>query len=99
MGINVNRDVKLGFSGVNLGFDNVIGTRFKSGRSPIKRVKPVASILTLVLLLIGNFALADGPNCGFLWNDSHLTLDTGHKLEVLGPLFYEQQKGPENTWA
>jgi len=42
---------------------------------------------------------ADGPHAGFLFDDFQLTLDSGHRTEVLGPLFYFQEKDTEKTWA
>ncbi len=41
----------------------------------------------------------DGHHAGFLWDSFPLTLDAGHRTEALGPFFYDQQKGPETTWA
>ncbi|HTL57681.1 MAG TPA: hypothetical protein VL361_18490 [Candidatus Limnocylindrales bacterium] len=51
------------------------------------------------LLLTAKLACGAGLNAGFLWDDSDLTLAPGHRLEVLGPLFYQQQKESEHTWA
>ena len=42
---------------------------------------------------------ADGPHAGFLYDDYKLTLDVGHRVEVLGPLFYLQERDTERTWA
>ena len=44
---------------------------------------------------VSGFDLDAGP----LWHDFELTLAPGHRLEVLGPLFYDQQKETEHTWA
>jgi hypothetical protein len=41
----------------------------------------------------------DGPHTGFLYDDFKLTLDVGHRTEVLGPLFYLQERDTERTWA
>lgn len=41
----------------------------------------------------------DPLQAGPLFDDSKLTLDSGYRTEVLGPLFYHQQKESESTWA
>jgi hypothetical protein len=41
----------------------------------------------------------DGVHAGFFFDEFPLTLDTGHRTEAVGPLFYDQQKNSEKTWA
>ncbi|HZF01492.1 MAG TPA: hypothetical protein VE344_06295 [Methylomirabilota bacterium] len=38
-------------------------------------------------------------HAGPLFDDFPLTLDIGHRTEILGPLFYHQQDNSEKTWA
>ena len=40
-----------------------------------------------------------GLNFGPLFDEFPLTLDPGWRSEAVGPLYYQQQKGPEHTWA
>jgi hypothetical protein len=41
----------------------------------------------------------DEFNSGPLYDQFPLTLDSGRRTEALGPLFYDQQKDSETTWA
>lgn len=41
----------------------------------------------------------DGFHAGPLFDEFVLTLDSGHRTEAIGPLFYDQQKDSEETWA
>jgi hypothetical protein len=41
----------------------------------------------------------DGFHAGPLYDQFPLTLDSGQRTEAVGPLFYEQQKDSEKTWA
>jgi hypothetical protein len=60
-------------------------------------------------LRIGVLILTPGVSCvSFAENDFHagllydqfpLTLDSGQRTEAIGPLFYDQQKDTEKTWA
>jgi hypothetical protein len=36
---------------------------------------------------------------GLIYDQFPLTLDVGNRTEAAGPFFYDQQKGPELTWA
>jgi hypothetical protein len=47
---------------------------------------------------IAGFA-EDEFNSGLLYDQFQLTLDTGRRTEAVGPLFYDQQKNSETTWA
>ncbi len=38
-------------------------------------------------------------HAGPLWDEFSLTLDSGHRIEALGPFFYNQQRETERTWA
>jgi hypothetical protein len=57
-------------------------------------------------LLVCGFATAavaengeDGVHAGFFYDQFPLTLDSGRRTEAMGPLFYEEQKDSEKTWA
>ena len=41
----------------------------------------------------------DWLHAGFLYDDFQLTLESGHRTEALGPLFYSQERDTERTWA
>ena len=54
------------------------------------------------VLLFGGFerARAGEPvHAGLLFDEFELTLAPGHRTEVLGPLFYSEQKDTQHTWA
>jgi len=40
-----------------------------------------------------------GFHAGLLYDQFPLTLDSGQRTEAVGPLFYDQQKDSEKTWA
>jgi len=42
---------------------------------------------------------AEPIHAGFLYDDFILTLDPGHREEILGPSFYNEQKETQHTWA
>jgi hypothetical protein len=42
---------------------------------------------------------ADQISAGPLFQDFDLTLDSGHRREVVSPFFYSEQKGDQHTWA
>ena len=48
--------------------------------------------------LFSGFA-AEGPDLGPLFDAFPLTLAPGHRTEVLGPIFYTEQKELQRTWA
>jgi hypothetical protein len=53
-------------------------------------------------LLLGFSAVApaeEGFPAGPIFDEFALTLDSGRRIEALGPLFYDQHKIPETTWA
>jgi hypothetical protein len=52
-----------------------------------------------VILLTAALAFGQTFSAGPLWDEFDLTLDPGHRQEALGPLFYNQQKDTEHTWA
>ncbi len=55
------------------------------------------------LVLVLGFSSAgfaeDGFHAGLLYDQFPLTLDSGQRTEAVGPLFYDQQKDSEKTWA
>jgi hypothetical protein len=55
--------------------------------------------LGLAVLWAASARAADWLHAGFIYDDFQLTLEEGHRTEVLGPLFYSQQKDTESTWA
>jgi hypothetical protein len=38
-------------------------------------------------------------HAGLLFDEFPLTLDVGHRMEAVGPFFYDQQRDSETTWA
>lgn len=54
-------------------------------------------------LLICGFSITsfaqDGFHAGLLYDQFPLTLDSGRRTEAVGPLFYDEEKGSEKTWA
>jgi hypothetical protein len=54
-------------------------------------------------ILVPGFSTAsfadDVFNSGPLYDQFPLTLDSGRRTEAIGPLFYDQQKNSETTWA
>jgi hypothetical protein len=58
-----------------------------------------ASFLILALGFSSVGFTQDGFHAGPLYDQFPLTLDSGQRTEVLGPLFYDQQKDSEKTWA
>ncbi len=47
------------------------------------------AVLACLVLGLTHMDLAASPDAGPLWDDFDLNLAPGHRLEVLGPLFYE----------
>lgn len=59
-------------------------------------------ILCLLLLICSAAApvFADEPvHAGFIYDDFQLTLEQGHRTEILGPLFYSEQQESQHQWA
>jgi hypothetical protein len=52
-----------------------------------------------LLAALASVQAEDWANAGFLFDDVQLTLSTGHRVEVLGPLFYSEEKETAKTWA
>ena len=44
-------------------------------------------------------AQADSFQAGFIYDDFKLTLAPGHRTEILGPVFYDELKETQRTWA
>jgi hypothetical protein len=61
--------------------------------------------VSIRLILVSAVALAiqgvagDLPHAGLLLDEFDLTLSAGHRVEAFGPLFYQEQKETERTWA
>jgi hypothetical protein len=55
--------------------------------------------LGLALIVSARADTADWLNAGPLFDDFDLTLSTGHRTEVAGPLFYSEQREGTTTWA
>jgi len=41
----------------------------------------------------------EGVHAGPIFDEFVLTLDSGHRTEAVGPLFYDEQRNPGSTWA
>src|SRR6185503_11808265 len=55
------------------------------------------TILLFSFVLTANAFSADLWNAGSLYDSFELTLAEGHRTEVLGPLFYSEQKETQRT--
>jgi hypothetical protein len=55
--------------------------------------------LGLVVGLSSTVHAEDGFSAGPLFDEFALTLDSGRRLEAVGPFFYDQHKDTETTWA
>jgi hypothetical protein len=55
--------------------------------------------LALVVCLPSGGRGADFSDAGLLFDKFELTLDPGHRTEALGPLFYDEHKESQRTWA
>src|SRR6185369_2765073 len=53
----------------------------------------------VALFSFGRAQASDWANAGFIYDDFQLTLAPGHRTEVLGPLFYSEEKETQKTWA
>jgi hypothetical protein len=53
----------------------------------------------LGLILFTQVTSADSPSFGPVYDDFDLTLQPGWRTEILGPLYYDQHRGTETTWA
>ena len=59
-----------------------------------------AALLPLLFLALPLHATAqDGPHLGLAYDDFRLTLAPGERTEVLGPLFYDEERETQHTWA
>ncbi len=58
-------------------------------------------LLVLVCALGSTMALAQGESfsAGPLYDQFDLTLSPGHRIEALGPFYYDQHRETESTWA
>jgi hypothetical protein len=67
----------------------------------VRTFVPGRRIICAALAIIFSYAAAagDGFRAGPVYDEFALTLDTGHRMEALGPFFYEQCNDTETTWA
>ncbi len=65
----------------------------------LKPKRFVICLLSLAVLWPGWLRASDWMHAGFLYDDFKLTLEPGHRVEALGPLFYSQQSETETTWG
>jgi hypothetical protein len=64
----------------------------------------IAKYLIICLLGLGclmpkRAVAADGPGAGFLYDSFPLTLAPGHRTEILGPLYYSEEKETQKNWT
>jgi len=104
LAFNVNNYVKMGQEWV-IGVsdnDNVDFTQFSHSTNILGICRTGLPILffCLPLLLAGFSAAASSSwHAGPLFDQFELTLDSGHRTEAVGPLFYIEQKETMHTWA
>jgi hypothetical protein len=55
--------------------------------------------LSLAAVWPGQVRAVDWFHAGPLYDDFKLTLEPGHRVEALGPLFYSEQRDTQKTWA
>jgi hypothetical protein len=56
--------------------------------------------LSLAVVVLPMVAWADPPlDAGPLYDEFKLTLDSGQRTEAAGPLFYDEQRESQHTWA
>src|ERR1700753_441550 len=55
--------------------------------------------LALLIFCPARGQAEDWFHAGFLYDDFKLTLETGHRQEALGPLFYSEEKDTQKIWA
>jgi hypothetical protein len=65
--------------------------------------KPFCVLQIFLLVLVCGFSTVtfaeDGFHAGLLYDEFPLTLDSGRRTEAAGPLFYDEHKDSEKTWA
>ena len=57
------------------------------------------SLLGVVSCLPCAASAAGGPRLGPLYDDFSLTLESGRRTEILGPLYYSEERETRHTWA
>lgn len=73
---------------------------FNSIRSAIWKMRTAKLILIALISATAVSSRAEDIwNSGFLFDDVPLTLAPGHRTEILGPLFYSEERELEKTWA
>ena len=70
---------------------------FTSAKQFVQNLRFGCAALTMAFAL--TVAAEDGFHAGPIFNDQVLTLDSGRRIEALGPFFYEEWKNSEKTWA
>jgi len=73
------------------------GTFMLNPGTHIRRLVLCCAILAV--LWPARSSAADWTHFGFLYDHFDLTLQSGHRTEALGPLFYLQQSDTEKLWA
>lgn len=57
------------------------------------------TITLAFLFFVPPCAFGDNPSIGFLYDHFPLTLESGHRTEILGPFYYDEQNDSGNTVA
>src|SRR2546426_9999807 len=91
MGFNVNPYVLRPKASAKVVFGNV-----NVGKCTVQRV--LLSILLCALFVVRG-AHAWDFHAGPLFDQFPLTLDSGHRTELIGPLLYYEQKDTQRIWA
>src|SRR5437016_8920631 len=60
---------------------------------------PLCVVVSFLLVLTSPPARSAEPAVGPLYQDFHLTLAPGHRIEILGPVFYYEHKESARLWA
>lgn len=55
--------------------------------------------MCVVTMTVSAAASAGSLSAGPLYDEFPLTLDPGHRTEIFGPFYYDEQKDTEHTWA
>jgi hypothetical protein len=82
---------------------HLLPTYFPRPTAPTARKELLGRLRTALVLLVCGFSTAafaqDELHAGLLYDQFPLTLDSGRRTEAVGPLFYDEQKDSEKTWA
>lgn len=94
--------MNLGFNNDNEKILNFICKQFVFGCRKNGNRFCVAEFFLLAMAIFGFSFPVFAENdlvAGPLFSEFPLTIGNGHRTEILGPLFYDEQNGPEKTWA